>query len=79
MRMSASRSDCMNSAGPSKSRMRMRAEPNPWGTCESEPAPQAIRYLAAKRAASSLKAPIATRELNTSIASMCSRIGSRCS
>ena len=36
--------------------------------------PPTIRYLAAKRAASSLNAPIATRGLKTSIASMSSRI-----
>ena len=39
MRMSASRSDCRNSAGPSKSRIRIRTEPRPCATCESEPAP----------------------------------------
>ena len=37
MTISASRSDCRNSSGPSKSRMRMRAEPSPWATWESEP------------------------------------------
>ena len=50
--MSASRSDCRNSDGPLKSCMRIRTEPRPWATCESEPAPAGIRYLAAKRTAS---------------------------
>ena len=52
----------------------MRTEPSPAATCESEPAPAMIRYLAAKRAASSLNEPIATRGLKTSIASTSSRI-----
>ena len=47
--MSASRSDSRNSSGPSKSRMRMRTDPRPGATWESEPAPATIRYLAAKR------------------------------
>ena len=46
----------------------------PAATCESDPAPAIRRYLAAKRAASSLKEPIATRGLKTSIASISSRI-----
>ena len=37
--MSASRSDSRNSSGPSKSRIRMRTEPRPWATWQSEPAP----------------------------------------
>ena len=59
--------------------MRMRTEPRPWATCESEPAPPTIRYLAAKRTASSLKAGIAIRGLKTSIASMSDTIASMCS
>ena len=77
--MSASRSDSRNSSGPSKSRIRIFTEPRPWATWESEPAPATIRYLAAKRAASSLKAENATRGLKTSIASMSSTTSSRCS
>ena len=52
--MSASASEARNSSGPSKSRMRMRTEPRPWATWLSDPAPPAMRYLAAKRTASSL-------------------------
>ena len=67
--MSASRSDSRNSSGPSKSRMRMRTAPRPWATWASEPAPPGIRYLAAKRTASSFQAAIAIRGLKISIAS----------
>ena len=77
--MSASRSDSRNSSGPSKSRILIFTEPSPWATWLSEPAPATIRYLAAKRAASSLKDEIATRGLNTSIASMSSTMSSMCS
>ena len=59
--------------------MRIFTEPSPWATWLSEPAPATIRYLAAKRAASSLKAEKATRGLKTSIASMSSTTSSRCS
>ena len=43
--MSASASEARNSSGPSKSRMRIRTEPSPCATWESEPAPPTIRYL----------------------------------
>ena len=71
------RSDCRNSPGPSKSRILILTDPSPWATWESEPAPATIRYLAANLAASSLNAPIATRGLNTSIASTSPTIFSR--
>ena len=45
----------------------------------SDPAPATIRYLAAKRAASSLNAEKATRGLKTSIASMSETTASMCS
>ena len=48
----------------------IRTAPSPWATCASVPAPPTIRYLPAKRTASSLKAGIAIRGLKTSIASM---------
>src|SRR5919108_546156 len=59
--MSASRSDCRNSSGPSKSRMRMRTAPRPCATWASDPAPPGMRYLPAKRTASSFQAAIAIR------------------
>src|SRR6185312_7449798 len=77
--MSASRSASMNSSGPSKSGMRIRTEPSPCATCASEPAPAGTRYLAAKRAASSLNSWIATRGLKISIASTSSSTAVRCS
>ena len=43
--------------GPSKSRIRILTLPSPCATWLSEPAPATIRYLRAKRTASSLKAP----------------------
>src|SRR3954469_24252675 len=61
--ISALRSDSRNSSGPSKSAIRTRTEPSPGATCASEPAPAGMRYLAAKREASSLNDPIATRGL----------------
>ena len=59
--------------------MRMRTEPSPCATWLSEPAPPTIRYLAAKRTASSLNAGIAMRGLNTSTASTSATIRSMCS
>ena len=64
--MSASRIASRNSAGPSKSWILTRTLPSPWATWLSEPAPGTIRYLRAKRSASSLKALTATRGLKTS-------------
>ena len=48
----------------------MRTRPGPGPRAQSVPAPPTIRYLPAKRTASSLKAGIAIRGLKTSIASM---------
>ena len=58
---------------------RICTEPRPCATWESEPAPPTIRYLAAKRTASSLLAGSAMRGLKTSMASMSSTMASRCS
>ena len=72
--MSASRIASRNSSGPSKSCTRIITLPSPWATWLSEPAPGTIRYLAAKRSASSLKAVSATRGLKTSRMSISSTI-----
>src|SRR3982074_1252559 len=45
--MSASRRDSRNSCGPSKSRIRMRTEPRPAATCESDPAPATLQHFPA--------------------------------
>ena len=59
--------------------MRMRTEPSPWATWLSEPAPPTIRYLPAKRTASSFQAGMAIRGLKTSIASTSPTTFRRCS
>ncbi len=77
--MSASRIASRNSWGPSKSWIRTRTLPSAWATWLSEPAPGTIRYLRAKRSASSLKAVSATRGLKTSSTSISSTMSIRCS